>query len=150
MQLQVRKRVAKHEPDGFRHVTTTRVRSADKITKIGVPKSAQKDLTEIDRADNPSIFYTTNEETSGIGAATTFEKRSELRAFSWRRYQAAMQLRAGAIERKEFFHVAARRCPEIDTLTSHDCVFDFDVASRIDVSARAPGAELDVNIRKFA
>jgi len=95
----VRKRVAKHEPNGFRHVTTSRVRCADKVTQIGIPKSAQKDLTEIDRADNPSIFYTTNEETSGIGAATTFEKRSELRGLNWRGHQAAMQLRAGAIER---------------------------------------------------
>src|SRR2546423_15599377 len=90
MQLQVRKCVAKHEPDGFRHVTTSRIRGADKVTEIGIPKSAQKDLTEIDRADNPSIFHTTNEETSGIGAATTFEKRSELRGLNWGRYQAAM------------------------------------------------------------
>ena len=90
MQLQLRKRVAKHEPDGLRHVTTTRVRGADKVTQIGIPKSAQKDLAKIDRAGNPSIFHTTNEKTSSVSAATTFEKRSELRGLNWRGHQAAM------------------------------------------------------------
>src|SRR2546430_14447610 len=90
MQFQVRKRVAKDEPDSFRHITTTRVRGGDKVTQIGTPKSAQEDLAKIDRADNPLIFHTTNEEASRIGAATTFEKRAVLKGLSWQRNQAAM------------------------------------------------------------
>src|SRR2546421_9192516 len=78
MQFQVRKRVAKDEPDSFRHITTTRVRGGDKVTQIGTPRSAQVDLAEVDRADNPVIFHPTNEEASRIGAPTTFEKRGEL------------------------------------------------------------------------
>ena len=90
MQLQMHKRVAKHQAEGFRHITMTRVLDADKVTEIGTPKSAQEDLAKINRADNPLIFHTTNEEASRIGAATTFEKRGELRRLGRRRHQAAM------------------------------------------------------------
>ena len=90
MQFQVRKRVAKDEPDSFRHITTTRVRGGDKVTQIGTPKSAQEDLAKIDRADNLVIFQTTNEETTKIGAATAFEKRGELRRLGRRRHQATV------------------------------------------------------------
>src|SRR5256885_7718033 len=90
MQLQMCKRIAKHQLEGSRHITVTRVRDADKVTEIGTPKSAQEDLAKINRADNLVIFQTTNEETSRIGAATTFEKLGKLRRLGRRRHQAAM------------------------------------------------------------
>src|SRR6266542_633210 len=99
--------ISKRKLEGFCHITLAGVLRADIVAEVGILKSAAKNLTQVDRADDSASCCQANEKADRIFSVRPVEKGCELFRRGWRRDQTAMKARACTVKRNELRPIAA-------------------------------------------